>query len=778
MLVRSAARRWLGACLAVMFTVAVGPTAVAAPAGRQEGGPFQAWQQRLAGVEAGLRKAAPADEAARARLHDARVELRVEVEAWIAAHPQYAQQAGPQLESPASGATLVDLAAETGRLRAVVTRVRAAAEGGDSGAFYLGRVDVAVTAAAPAAATAEMAPAGASVLDSADLRAHDRPALAGALALAPGVTFTRVGSRNESAVYVRGFDMRQVPLFIDGIPIYTPYDGYVDLERFTTFDLAEVRVSKGFASVLYGANTLGGAINVVSRRPADRLEGTGGVGYGSGSSRNAYLNAGSRLGRWYIQGNVSYLEADTYPLAGGFSAVKTQPAGDRLNAYRRDGKASVKVGWTPNGTDEYAVSYVGQRGRKGNPPYAGADTLVKTRYWKWPYWDKDSVYLISNTHVGAGYLRGRAYYDTYDNALYSYDDGTYTTQVKSSAFQSLYRDHTLGASLEWGTGIGSRQSLRVAAHYKRDAHEDHNVGEPLKQFEGRIASVGVEDTITLSPRLSLVAGLGADWQATTRALDYQKAQVLDLLATCAASGTSCGDAHGVNPQAGLFYAVPSGLVRLTVSRKTRMPSMKDRYSYKFGTAVPNPDLAAEHNLTTEAGYQGALGAKSSFQAAVFYSRIDDLIQRFVLSANLSQLRNIGRASHKGVELDVRTRAIPMVELSATYSFLARRNISDPSVPLVDAPRHKATLSAIVAPLASLRVVVGIDGEAGRRTMNEAGTYYNVPSFSTTSLKAAWTVHRALDLEIGVLNLFDRSYWMMDGYPEAGRTVLATARCRF
>ena len=60
---------------------------------------------------------------------------------------------------------------------------------------------------------------------AADLQANDRPSLAGALALAPGVTFTRSGSRNETGVCVRGFDMRQVPLFVDGIPIYTPYDG-------------------------------------------------------------------------------------------------------------------------------------------------------------------------------------------------------------------------------------------------------------------------------------------------------------------------------------------------------------------------------------------------------------------------------------------------------------------------------------------------------------------------------------------------------------------------
>ena len=49
------------------------------------------------------------------------------------------------------------------------------------------------------------------------------------------------------------------------------------------------------------------------------------------------------------------------------------------------------------------------------------------------------------------------------------------------------------------------------------------------------------------------------------------------------------------------------MVRATVSQKTRLPSMKDRYSYKFGTAMPNPELKPERSTTVETGYQGALG---------------------------------------------------------------------------------------------------------------------------------------------------------------------------
>jgi iron complex outermembrane receptor protein len=41
-----------------------------------------------------------------------------------------------------------------------------------------------------------------------------------------------------------------------------PYDGYVDLDRFVTGDLAEVRVTEGMTSVLIGPDALGGMIDL------------------------------------------------------------------------------------------------------------------------------------------------------------------------------------------------------------------------------------------------------------------------------------------------------------------------------------------------------------------------------------------------------------------------------------------------------------------------------------------------------------------------------------
>ena len=238
------------------------------------------------------------------------------------------------------------------------------------------------------------------VISSEELQRFNRDNLGQAVNMLPGVSIREGGPRNEQTVSVRGFDSRQVPVFIDGIPQYVPYDGNVDLARFTTFDLSEIRVAKGAASLLYGPNIMGGAINLVTRKPAKELEGNVRVGFATGSERLVAANVGTNQGLWYLQAGLSYLEADSFKLGHGFSdgkAIPTDTRNRRDNAYRTDKKGSFKLGFTPNETDEYALGYTKQEGKKGNPVYSGKNTNESLRYWQWPTWDKESIYFLSST---------------------------------------------------------------------------------------------------------------------------------------------------------------------------------------------------------------------------------------------------------------------------------------------------------------------------------------------------------------------------------------------
>src|SRR5262249_4044602 len=134
------------------------------------------------------------------------------------------------------------------------------------GTFALGTVEI--IGQREAAATAVTT----DDVEAATLAARHRDDLSEALDLAPGMAVENTGQRRERTISLRGFSSRQVPLFIDGIPVYVPYDGNVDLSRFGVDYISQIVVSKGLASLLYGPNTLGGAINIVSRKPTQPFE--------------------------------------------------------------------------------------------------------------------------------------------------------------------------------------------------------------------------------------------------------------------------------------------------------------------------------------------------------------------------------------------------------------------------------------------------------------------------------------------------------------------------
>lgn len=252
-------------------------------------------------------------------------------------------------------------------------------------------------------------PTAVTVIDDAQMRLLDRRRLDQALDLAPGVHLNpgnRGGSRNESGFFLRGFDQSRVPILVDGIPVYVPYDGYLDLGRFLTSDLAEIEVAKGFASVLSGPGALGGAINLVTRRPTRALEGDLTVGVdldsrGSYSATRSSLNLGSNQGRYYVQLGASYIDQDHYRPSDSFGGGLFQPPGERSRSSLSDLRVSGKVGVTPNAADEYVVGFTLGRGEKQAPPYAGGDATRAT-FFSWPYYDKTSIYLLTKTSLDVG----------------------------------------------------------------------------------------------------------------------------------------------------------------------------------------------------------------------------------------------------------------------------------------------------------------------------------------------------------------------------------------
>ena len=621
-----------------------------------------------------------------------------------------------------------------------------------------------VVTAQPAALGEIGADQVASVVTLDALRRYNRDTVSGALDLLPGVSVS-TNSRNEQVVFVRGFDSRQVPLFIDGIPVYVPYDGYVDFGRFTTADLSAIQVAKGFSSVTYGPNTLGGAINLISRKPTKELEGDVSLGFGEGDTRQASANVGSNQGRYYVQAGVSWVDSDAFELSSGFDPTATEDGGARENAYHRDDKLSLKLGLTPNETDEYALSYYSQHGEKGQPPSTDASAA---RYWQWPYWDKESLYFISRTALGASEsVKLRLYHDSYDNAVESYTDDSYT-KLKTSgrgsvgaAGKSVYNDRTLGGAIELRSTRFARHDLGLSVQLKQDEHEADDTLNQTEHFEDSLTSVGLEDNIRLIEGLTL--SLGAAWSELRPDTLYK---VSDPVPEPDAQSTTDG-------QAGLFWDVtPSGRLYATIATKTRFPTLKDRYSLRLGTAIPNPDLEAEHSINYEIGYQGTPWENVRVEAAAFLSDVTDLIQQVDdVADDKYQMQNVGEVRATGLELGVTAPIGSRWELGGNLTLLDRENRSDPDTRLTGVPGRKLTAHVLFRPMERLEALAYLQYEGPRWDSQTV----ELDSYTTANFKLSYRPVEALVVEARLDNIADADYELADGYPAAGRTWMLNAR---
>ncbi len=79
-------------------------------------------------------------------------------------------------------------------------------------------------------------------------------------------------SLGGSALRIQGLRGHYTQILTDGLPLYGAQAGSFGLLQIPPLDLRQVEVIKGAASALYGANAMGGVVNLVTRRAPDRSE--------------------------------------------------------------------------------------------------------------------------------------------------------------------------------------------------------------------------------------------------------------------------------------------------------------------------------------------------------------------------------------------------------------------------------------------------------------------------------------------------------------------------
>ena len=777
-----------------------------------------------------LQSASTAGKADQATLDD----IRTAVETWLKAHPESGIKLAPAPPQPWNAEQFRNQVSVL--QRAVDTILKE----DPNRPFHLGLTEVNVSANVSPLAPSPISPVVSSI-DETEMANQNATRVSQALTYLPGVEIQHLAmNRNEAGIMVRGFSTRgQVPLYLDGIPIYVPYDGYVDLNRFLTGNLAEVQVAKGYTSPLMGPNGLGGSINLVTQEPIKKYEAEALMGTGSGNALLSSLNLGTRWSHFFAQGTVDWLQNDYTPLPGDapvlhYAKLPDITMSDEQNgSYSQDARYTGRFGYTPKGQDEYVFSFINQKGEKGVPLYAGNNTnATYNNFWEWPYWNKTSYYFLSNTGLGAASsIKFRAFYDQFQNQINMYSNDTYSVMNTKNAEHSFYDDHTDGFSTEFTSRLVPRNALSGSFFFKDDTHREHGIYPGMSPYplvepdlvdRAQQYSIGAQDLLTLTSRLHATAGFSADHLDGLQGQSYNSKLTGLVPFTCLASPSNTSfagcTAHvwNFNPQASASYALTEAdSLFLTFADRSRFPMLKDIYSASMGSGLPNPNLQPEHSYNWNLGYSRTFASKKTFvKVEFFHDNVHDAIEsvyvtdpggttpatRYCPNSKITgyctTMVNIGNEIHEGVEFEVHSTPISRLTVDASYSYLNRNLDYDfvgfPNVSTVNTsvqvlptlPRNKFVGTASVRlPHQILALVTG--RYEGGLTVQDTTYPSTSPlyqpygeSFGTMDLGVVAPIRYGMSLQAGLKNVFDQYYYYTAGYPELGRNWYFNVRYRF
>ena len=653
----------------------------------------------------------------------------------------------------------------------------------DSAVYDLGRIEVVDTSDISQNKTT-------TVVDAETIKDTQSANIVEAIQSVPGVALEKTGRKNLTEVRIRGFEGRRVPIYIDGIPVYVPYNRETDLGNYTTSDVSEVSISKGYVSPMYGPNTMAGAVNIVTKKPTKELEGEVGIGTFTGNGHEEFLTIGTNQGSYYGLLSVYNYDKDYERMSNdfdstGFGNTHWEDGDKRENSSLENLKVNLKAGYTPNDTDEYALNFIMQRAEKGSPHYA-ADAEAgrkswRTRNWIWPVWDKTSLYFNSVTDFDKFTLKTKLFYDKFENELQAYEGHNKGYENTNEWFNSVYDDYSFGGSAELDYRINDAQTLKFAYFQKHDHHKSIDDGEADVKMESITRSLGLEHSWKITDKLKWVVGLSYDMN------DIEKAEYRD--------GNTIGnwpntDSDIFSPQTALYYDISDDTtIYGVIAKRSNLPSLSSRYSNDFGEDAPNPDLDAEIATTYELGVEHKIGYDHLIKTSVFKVITDDYIATvdvdpadypsFCTGADCSQSQNIGQEEHLGFEFALDSYWSDNFSTNLSYTYIdseLKKAENEDYKNIIDVPEHTLSVRAKYNPIAKLSIIPMIHYETGRYFDVEDD--YKTSSFTVADLKVTYEMHNGVEISGSVNNIFDKNYSYRFGYPEEGRNFYASLRYKF
>jgi len=635
-----------------------------------------------------------------------------------------------------------------------------------------------------------------------DMKATNSRTVAEALAHVPGMTVITNG-RNEPIVSIHGFfDQQRILVMIDGVPYYETNRGYLDLNQFSTDNVAKIEITKGAASVLYGANAQGGVINIITKKGTEKPYFSVNAEGGEVDYYKVSATHGMKKGIFNYWLNYEHNQAYGWRMSGDYRPVvgsstdnstKTtirgifEDGGTRNQSNYSKDSVWAKFGIEPSKGSEYYLNFHYTARDKPIP----CNTLnVKrftarpafTNFFGFNRYDDWGIDLSGQQKLGDKVtMKGKIFYHNHADAMDSYSDWTFSNILARSA----YYDYMIGGSLitQWRPVSWNKVSLSL--NYRGDSHKQRDDNYlPFEEYFAWTGSVGIEDEISFSKNFNVVLGGSYDWFKVTDAnrnnTDRNTGNLISQTPRPTGPAT-----NSFNPMVGATYLFPdSTKLFASVARKTRFATLRQLYA-------DTSDKSRSYELKPESSINSTIGVSRAFgdfmwgQLSFFYHDISDMIVQ-AERGPYDPYENLGSVELYGIE--VATEFYPMKDLTLklgyNYNHATDQTDGRATEHVVNVPEHKLDMGVqYTVPYIRTRL------DLNAILLGETYTQLPTPTKPTTEVQrvAGYFLLNArvsqkflnnYEAYIAFNNVFDRNYEDGYGLPARGRNIFGGITARF
>jgi len=577
-----------------------------------------------------------------------------------------------------------------------------------------------------------------TVVTGEDFKTYHYSTLDDAFRSIPGVNVVQQGSHGKlSTLSIRGANANQVLILVDGVRVSSPTVGQTDLSDISPDLIERIEVIRGPQSTLYGADAIGGVVNIITRK-------------GSGPFSATVENMGGNYDTLHSRISLSgAYKIFNYALSGSHLESNGQFQNDNSNVNAVSGRIGVTLPFDSSLAFVYRYNKndTGVPVKSVFPPPQPVDPIInpnakqqtettvmslegKTRPVEW--WE-------SRARISR-YTSNQGFQDPVDPGFDF--DLPFRSQVDVERREA-----------EWLNSIflGKWSTSTVGFGYRHEEGDNKGVFRAARH----VPWVLFEEQLRFFDRLFITGGFRIEddsvfGQATTG-------------------------------QGSVAFLIKETGTRLRGSAGTgfRAPTFNDLFYPDFG----NPDLLPERSQSWDVGvdqnlWQNRVRLKLSYFVTNFSNAITCCVP--LPTAPFGGPVNAGRARSKGVEAGGEVDILPNLVASFTYAYTDTDNLST-NRPLARIPRNAGSAGLTWEPISRLSLFVQV--YVVSRQFDSYGDIYNsghtrVDAGGTYRLLGRFGPLQRLELVARAQNILNEKYAEVHGFPALGANFLIGLRAGF